>query len=212
MLNILCLKAGYVYGANYVNALHNACLRNITVPFKFHCITDDFMGCDSRINHIPLPGDLETWWGKIWMFKRNLFPDGSRMMFMDLDTLIIDNIDDVAEYDDQIASLRDFYYPKRVGPAIILWEAGDYAASIWEEWVRCGKPRDKMGDLWWINNLDQGHFAKNIDRLQDRYPGIVSYKADKCDKAPPPGARIVCFHGQPKPHNCGAPWVADAWR
>ena len=54
--------------------------------------------------------------------------------------------------------------------------------------------------------------STTLARLQDRYDGIVSYKADKCDKAPPEGARIVCFHGQPKPHNCGAPWVAAAWR
>lgn len=213
-ITFVCLKAGTAYGPEYVNILKDMVSRNLTegFPGKFVCITDDPAGLDEGVEVLPLPADLETWWGKLYMFKRGLFPDGTRCLFMDLDTIIIGNLDAIASYQGQFATLRDFLFPQQVGPAIIAWEAGDFAASIWDEWVACGKPKSGHGDLWWINNLDQGRFVKEIDILQDLFPGkFVSYKAG-CHPYPPRGTAVVCFHGQPKPHNCGAAWVQDVWR
>lgn len=213
-INIVCLKAGTAYGAEYVNILFDMVRRNLKggYPGAFHCITDNPEGLDPSIRVIPLPDDLETWWGKLYMFKRGLFEDGSRMLFMDLDTLVIGSLNELVKYDGQFATLRDFFHPQRVGPAIIAWKAGEFSASIWDEWKAAGKPRNPMGDLWWINELDQGRFIKKIDILQDVYPGMFcSFKAD-CKPYPPKGARIVCFHGQPKPSNCGAEWVENVWK
>lgn len=214
MLNVICLKAGKAYGPEYVNILFDMVRRNLTdgFPGQFWCITDDPAGLDDGIEVIPLPPDLETWWGKLYMFKRGLFRNGARCLFMDLDTLVVGNIDDIANYDGQFATLRDFYFPHQLGPAIIAWETGDFAASVWEEWVAQGKPRHAMGDLWWLNSLDQGRFAKEIDILQDLYPSkFVSYKVS-CKPYPPKGTNVVCFHGQPKPSNCGQSWVSGVWK
>ena len=213
-INIVCLKAGKAYGAEYVNILFDMVRRNLKAgyPGMFHCITDDPEGLAEGINVIPLPDDLETWYGKLYMFKRGLFPDGSRCLFFDLDTLILGDIEFLVKYDGQFATLRDFYYPQQVGPAIIAWEAGDFASSIWEEWESQGKPRHPMGDLWWLNNLDQGRFVKEIDILQDKFPGkFCSFKAD-CHPYPPKGTAVVCFHGQPRPDNCGEEWVSHTWK
>lgn len=213
MLNVICVRHGSAYGVEYVNRLHSMVKRHLTVPFRFIALTDDRHGLDDGIDFIRLPSTLEKWWGKLWMFKRGLFPDGSRCLFFDLDTVIVDNIDDIAGYNGQIATLRDFYYPNRLGPAIVAWRAGDLAAWIWDEWDCQGQPRDRMGDLWWLNNLDQGRFAKSVDILQNLYPDqIYSYKAHGLGKCYPDGASIVCFHGEPKPHNCGSAWVAEHWR
>lgn len=214
MLNIVCLKAGKAYGPEYVNILFDMVRRNLVAgyPGRFVCLTDDPTGLDAGIETIRLPGNIETWWGKLYMFKRGLFPDGERVIFMDLDTLIIGDLGPLAAYDGKFATLRDFYFPQQVGPAIIAWEAGEFAASIWEEWDAQGRPRDPGGDLWWINNLDQGRFAHRIDKLQDKLPGyFCSFKAD-CHPYPPKGARVVCFHGQPKPDNCATPWVEQVWK
>lgn len=213
-ITFVCLKAGDAYGPEYVNILFDMVRRNLRegTPGRFVCITDNPTGLHEAIETIPLPADLETWWGKLYMFKRGLFADGERCIFMDLDTLIIGSIDELVAYDGQFATLRDFYYPQQVGPAIIAWEAGEFAATIWNEWVTDGKPRNPMGDLWWINNLDQGRFAKEIDILQDKFPKMFcSYKAD-CHPYPPNGTKIVCFHGQPKPSNCGSEWVDNVWK
>lgn len=213
-VTFICLKAGTAYGPEYVNILRDMICRNLAegTQGRFVCITDDPTGLDEGVEVLPLPDDLETWWGKLYMFKRGLFPDGTRCLFMDLDTLFVGPLDDIIKYDGQFATLRDFYYPQQLGPAIIAWKAGDFAASIWEEWVAQGKPRHAMGDLWWLNNLDQGRFAKKIDILQDVFPGkFVSYKVS-CNPYPPKGTSVVCFHGQPKPSNCGQSWVDGIWK
>src|SRR5262249_6678812 len=45
---------------------------------------------------------------------------------------------------------------------------------------------------------------------QDIFPGdFVSYKLD-CQPFPPLLAKVVCFHGKPKPHEC-EDWVTDVW-
>lgn len=212
-ITFVCVKAGTAYGPEYVNILRDMVSRNLPegYPGRFVCLTDDPTGIEEGIEIIPLPEDLYTWWGKLYMFKRGLFKDGERLFFLDLDTVIIGALDDVVSYNGKFATLKDFYFPSQLGPAIILWEAGDFAGTIWDEWVSTGKERHLGGDLWWLNNLDQGRFSKNVDILQHLYPKqFVSYKAD-CHPYPPKGARVVCFHGQPKPHNCQDDWVKHAW-
>jgi glycosyltransferase involved in cell wall biosynthesis/uncharacterized Rossmann fold enzyme len=213
-VTFVCLKAGDAYGSEYVNILRDMIQRNMPAGtfFRFVCITDDIQGLADGTEVIPLPDDLETWWGKLYMFKRGLFRDGERLIFMDLDTVIIGGLHEIVSYKGQFATLRDFYHPQRLGPAIIAWEAGEFAASIWEEWVAQGKPRNPMGDLWWLNNLEQGRFPKKVDILQEQFPGkFVSFKAH-CDPYPPTGASVVCFHGQPKPENCATEWVSSVWK
>lgn len=213
-VTFLCLKAGSAYMPAYVNILFDMVRRNLPAgyPGRFVCLTDDPSGLDDGIETLPLPSDLETWWGKLYMFRRDLFKDGERVVFLDLDTLIVGDIQKLADYDGEFATLRDFYHPERLGPAVIAWRAGDFAASIWEEWESQGRPRHPMGDLWWLNNLDQGRFAHEIDVLQDKMPGVFcSFKAD-CHPYPPKSARVVCFHGQPKPDNCAEEWVSLVWR
>lgn len=214
-INFVCVQAqNYCErGAEYVNTLYDMVRRNLPngAQARFFCLTDDGKGLDSFINVIPLPADLEGWYGKLYLFKDGLFQDGSRVCYLDLDTLIVGNCRALINYTGEFATLRDFYHPQRLGPAVMLWRVGDFSASIWNEWVAEGKPRNEMGDLWWLNNLDQGRFAKNVDKLQDLYPGVfVSYKKD-CNPHAPHGAKVVCFHGVPRPHEVQG-WVADVWK
>ena len=213
-VHFVCLKAGPMYGPEYVNILYDMVRRNLVAgyPGAFHCITDDPTGLHPDIKVIPLPEDLERWWGKLYMFKRGLFPDGTRCIFMDLDTAIVGNLGNLAEYDGQFATLKDFAGNGWLGPAVILWEAGEFAGQIWGEWVAEGKPRHPRGDQWWLTNLNQGRFPKEIDILQDLYPGqFVSFKMH-CDPMFPKGARVVCFHGNPRPHEAQVEWVEKCWK
>ena len=211
-----CVQVGNYEGrgAEYVNKLYDMVRRNLTdgYPGRFVCVTDDEEGMDEGIEVIPAPEGVSGWWVKLFLFKRGLFADGEQVVFMDLDTVIVGNLDEIAGYSGKFATLRDFYHPQQVGPAIIAWTAGEYTATIWDEWVSCGKPTTGHGDLWWINQLDQGHFAHNCDKLQDLFPGsFVSYKVH-CGKYPPKGAKVVCFHGQPRPHDAPDAWVQDTWK
>lgn len=201
-------------GAEYVNNLFDMVKRNLSAgyPGRFVCITDDPTGLHRDIEVIQAPSDIHGWWVKLWMFKRGLFAEGERLIFMDLDTLVIGELDSLAGYSGKFATLRDFYNPELLGPAIVCWTACEDVAAIYDEWAAAGHPTAGHGDQWWLCRMDQGRFARNCDKLQDLYPGMfVSFKAD-CRPYPPKAAKVVCFHGQPRPHNCPEKWVADVWK
>lgn len=213
-VTFVCLNAGNYCGrgAEYVNNLADMVKRNMPygVRWRFVCLTDDPTGLNDGIDVLPLPPDLKGWWGKLYLFKRGLFEDGTRMVFFDLDTLILNSLEKIIQYQGDMAILRDFYQPNRGAPGVILWKAGCHTC-IWDEWEAEGRPENQLGDLGWIEGLDQGRFTKKLDRLQDLFPeSFVSFKAH-CHPYPPKGAAVVCFHGLPRPHQCDG-WVQKIWK
>ena len=55
MLNILCMKWGSAYSADYVNILHRASRAHMERGFRFICLTDDPIGLDDGIEVFPVP-------------------------------------------------------------------------------------------------------------------------------------------------------------
>lgn len=213
-VTFVCLNSGNYLGrgAEYVNVLFDMVRRNLSpnIQAKFACLTDDAEGLDSYIKVMKLPVDITGWWGKLYLFKDGLFPKNERVIYLDLDTLITGPLEKIAAYDGDMAMLRDFYSVNRVGPGVMLWRAG-VGSEIWNEWEERGRPTNYMGDLWWINSLNDGEFAKKIDLLQDLFEDrFVSYKLHAI-QGPPRNASVVCFHGLPRPHEVEG-WVANVWK
>lgn len=211
MATVVCLNLGNYLGrgAEYVNKLYQMVELNTTVPHEFVCVTDDPTGLDEGIKHIHISPELKGWWGKLYLFKKGLFPEGERMVFFDLDTLILKNIDELLEYQGEMAGLRDFYVSTRWATGVVLWESGKYS-HIWDEWNAERKTDLELGDMEFINNLDQGRFVKHLPRLQDLFHyKFHSYKAD-CHPLPPMMTSVLCFHGKPRPHEVGG-WVKKVW-
>jgi hypothetical protein len=94
MNHVVCVKWGNKYISKYANVLNNMVKRHTTVPYQFHCLTDDPTGLDPDINVIRLPKDpwIKSWWSKLWMFAPEM-PVKGNILFFDLDVVIFDNID-----------------------------------------------------------------------------------------------------------------------
>ena len=110
MNHIVCVKWGNKYISQYANILYNMVKRHTTVPFEFHCITDDIKGLDPHIKTIKLPNDpwIKTWWSKLWMFGSH-FPLKGNILFFDLDVIVFKNIDELFNYNpDKFMIIRDF--------------------------------------------------------------------------------------------------------
>jgi glycosyltransferase involved in cell wall biosynthesis len=192
-------------GVEYVNVLHDMIERNMVpgVPWRFVCFTDDPAGVNAECR--PLP-DLDGWHNKIYLFKPGLFEPGERIAFFDLDTLIMGSLDEVVGYRGKFATLRDFWRPDGLGPAVILWESGAHP-EIWTEYEKAGYPKLERGDQEWLESLNL-----QSDILQDIFPGkFLSYKTH-CNPYPAQDAAVVCFHGYPRPHECTQKWVQDTWK
>ena len=203
---IACVKHGRkLYTAEYVNNLAAMVRRNVTKSYRFICLTEDAAGINPEIECQPLSGQAYGWWCKLELFKAGQFPNGERVLYFDLDTLILANIDDLAAYDGSFAGLGCARSNRLFSSGVMAWEAGR-CDRFWTDWLKAGSPILGSGDDEWIDRQ-----CPEARRLQRFIPGIYSYKFHKCAKGPPPDARIVFFTRQPKPHNCGVQWVADVW-
>lgn len=231
MINIVCLKWGDKYKADYVNKLYASIDRNTTVPFKFHCFTDDKSGLNSNIVAHPLPYDhLQSWWNKLYLFSNEIsIPLNEKIFYVDLDTLITDNIDDILSIEaNKIVVLKDFLHgiartAGTMGSGLMKWTHGQYA-HVWARFIRDPEAAIKQvephGDQHWIDLCvpDRVYWQ---EVLPER---VVSFKVH-CLSGLPAKAAIVCYHGRPSiPESATIneriwkfevtpqPWVLDYWR
>lgn len=210
MLNIICLNAGNYLGkgAEYVNILADMVARNISdkTVYKFICFTDTPQGIDQEVDIRPLPVEgLDGWWNKLSLFKYALFPDGDRILYLDLDTVITSGLDEIIKYEGEFAILRDFMRQEGCQSSVMAWKAGDHP-NIWDRWLVAGMPKTEYGDQIWIEKIVEP------DYLQDLYPDcFVSYKLSAI-KEPPKNSKMVIFHGHPRPDEIIDGWVPKVWR
>lgn len=233
MINIVCLKWGAKYGPEYVNRLYAGIKRHTTKNFKFWCFTEDPEGIHEDIAIVPLAyaDQFDSWWNKIYLFS-NLIPvaPGEQIFYVDLDTLIVNNIDDLlVEVSNKIIVLRDFYHgiaktAGTVGSGLMTWRHGQYI-KIWNEFIK--DPNEAIrkcrphGDQKWVELMLNGEW----DFWQDLWPNrVVSFKVH-CREGLPDSAHIVCYHGRPSiPESATEqvndwrwkidpqPWVLDHWK
>ena len=57
MNHVVCVKWGNKYVPQYVNVLASMVKRHTTVPYQFHCITEDATGLDPTVNVVQLPNN-----------------------------------------------------------------------------------------------------------------------------------------------------------
>lgn len=193
-------------GADYVNILFNGIARNLSEKHRYICFTDNADGINKEIEIRPLTGDLNGWWNKIYLFKDDVFPINERIIYIDLDTVIVGALDDIIKYDGEFSMLRDFFNPETYQSAVMSWRSG-FQNNIWQSFVDARYPDVAGGDQVWIRN----HVEK-IDTLQELYPhSFVSYKTH-CKEIFPKNSKIVCFHGKPRPHEVDNGWVPYVWK
>lgn len=197
MYNIVCLKWGTKFQPEYVNRLFYGVRRNTTLPFTFHCFTEDSTGLDSNIVIHPLPyTNIQGWWQKLYLFSDEVNIDG-RILFLDLDTLIVGNIDHFISYDTGFVTLRDLWHrkPDDVGSAILSFRTSEHK-HIWESFIKdpvtAIRSLHPHGDQKWIQKEQPKR-----QYWQDIFPNhIVSFKSH-CRNGIPNNARIICYHGNP---------------
>jgi hypothetical protein len=167
---------------------------------NFECLTDvtSIPGVKCR----PLEWGYPGWWAKMELFSPQIPGD---FLFMDLDTVLVGPLDDILKVK-KLTLLRDFYRDGKKlkeglgGGLIYLPEAE--RARVWEFWRT--NPAMNMriyarGDQHLFERL----YLNTAQRWQDVVPGqVVSWKVH-CTAGVPPEARVICFHGKPRPWEVG---------
>ena len=231
MNHIVCVKWGNKYISQYANVLYNMVKRNTTVPYEFHCITDDPKGLDPHIKTIKLPNDpwIKSWWSKLWMFSKD-FPLQGNILFFDLDVIVFKNIDELFNYNpDKFMIIRDFNRCrvkdwKQSNSSVMRWKPGTMN-YLWNDFAN--NPSQVMqqnhGDQDWI--MKRGH--QDINHWPDEWIRsykweMVGFKNTKIRKGVKhifqhparitENNKVAVFHGEPKPFNCGDDFVVENWK
>lgn len=201
MITVACvLKSGGDFNAEYVERLRDGAAKNLK-GHRFLCLSDVDVPCE----RMPLRHDWPRWWSKMELFRPDL--DGGDFLYFDLDTLIVGDLSEIARARD-LTMLSDFFDSKRLASGVMYLPWFD-RADVWRKWIK--DPERHMRDF---RGHGDGGFIGSVkgkaQRWQDDVPGqIVSYKAhvrapqhpiEKGNGKIPKGARVVCFHGKPRPH------------
>lgn len=196
MLTVCCVKWGKKYPVEYVTKLEAMVKRNLSVAHEFVCFTDDpgSVKCKAR----KLPPGLDGWWNKIYLFKRGLFE--GRVLFLDLDVVITGSLDELVSVQSRFCTISDWHLPGYNSSVFVMDK--DSHPEIWDDF-------DKT--VMDVFNGDQDWITEKI-RNAAVFPSqwCVSYRSHAVPGIPK-GAKVVVFHGYPKPKDCPSEWIKEHW-
>jgi len=230
--NILVLKHGQKYSADYVNKMYNMVSANLEYDFNFYCITEDPDHLNPKINVILLPTVAVTgWWYKPYIFSADLPIEGT-ILYLDLDLVVTNSLNRLFDfYPSEYCIIRDFTRSMRpnwekYNSSVVRFEKGqlDY---VWQKFKKEHLliMRKFYGDQDYLWEATQGKAKVYPDawvrswkwevRKDKRFkPGQPRGQRELIDiehiKAPD-DCCIVAFHGDPNPHNCHDPYIVEKW-
>lgn len=245
---VLCMKWGTLYPADYVNVLYNAVRRNLTGEFRFLCLTDDPTEFLPGIEHRPIP-DLDLspgmkksgQWAKLALYLTDLYGFTGRALFTDLDMVICGSLDAMFERPEPFITtdMGTDWRPNPTGTGTVEPGTCLFAFNLGQEaqildnflankqaavdtyvieqaWVGAQASSMAYWPRGWVLSFKR-HLRQPIGMDLFRQP-----------KAPPPDAKVIAFHGEPRPIDLLRPgnrlwdrpphfghgqvrWMADYW-
>jgi hypothetical protein len=229
------MRWGDRYGPDYVNRLFAMVARNLTLPHRFVCLTDDAAGIRPEVECRSLPAieladaPPHSGWRKLSCLAPEL-DDLGEMLFLDLDLVVVANIDCLFAHPGAFCIIENWTQPGRgVGnSSVFRLRAGAYRDVL--ERFRAD-PAQIIGS--WPN--EQTYLSRAVGEIT-YWPAswCRSFKHDCLPARPlrpfkqariPAGARIIVFHGEPKPPEAArgvwrksrtgfrpVSWIDEYWR
>jgi hypothetical protein len=236
MATVLCMKWGRRYGPDYVNRLYGMLKRHLTVDHRLICVTDDGREIRPEVQCRPLPAltlspeGQRSPWRKLSCFAPELQDLEGPVLFLDLDVVIVANIDCLFAYPGEFCIIENWTQPGRgIGNSSVYRYRPGVHREVYERFR--ADPTAALRDY----PNSQTFLSRTVPELSfwpaswcrsfkhDCLPGRLLRRIKPA--AIPPGAKIIVFHGHPKPPDAArgvwpepgrrlrpAPWIAEHWR
>jgi hypothetical protein len=246
--NVVCMKWGNKFGPEYVNNLYHMVKRNLTLPFRFICMTEVPEGIEQGVEIRPLPEfeepprELSPYclnWRKLALFDEKVYDLQGKILFFDLDVVVVDNIDCFFSYSEKLAIIENWSQPNRLigQSSVFCFEVGKHTHLL-------DKYRYQMEEVLENNRTEQVYITRelglgNFDYFPDEWcksfkmhcmPGGILNSFLSPTKVPE-NVKVIVFHGNPNPPDAlagiwGKPvpwykkfyktvkpalWIADHW-
>ncbi len=237
MYNVICMKWGDAYNHHDVNVLYHMVGRNLSLPHRFVCFTDDATGLETGIEYFPLPEvrSPPEWireaWLKLGTMSRNLGDLEGTALFLDLDIVIVDKIDCFFEYPGEFCIIHNWTHPHRIvgNSSVYRFKVGAHPEILdrFDEDPEQVKRQYRNEQTFLSHQLG----AERLTYWPDAW--CISFKrhcmphwtlAPIAQAKLRKNAKIVVFHGNPKPAAAirgewkgrfkrmrKTPWIADYW-
>lgn len=215
---VLSMRWGPLYPPAYVNVLHSAVRRHVTGPVRFVCFTNETEGLDAGIEAHPIP-DLgfspRHWrhgaWPKLSVFLNDLYGLKGRALFIDLDSMIVGPLDPFFEAEGAFSAIgggKDWRRGGRpVNPPLLTGVFAFDLGSLAHIAERFRADPEAAFDRF---RLEQRFVEAHVGPWTPWPPDwVISFKRHLrrpllVDRLLPPrepdaDARIVAFHGDPRP-------------
>ena len=210
--NVICIKWGTKFGADYVNRLYKMVEKNLTLPHRFICFTDRPEGILEGVEIRPLPelndeGIPDKAWKKLGLFTDKLADLEGEALFLDLDIIIRDKIDCFFRKEGEIYIIKDWDFPNDIiGNSSVFKFNVKQHADIIENFYKEGldiRKRYKNEQAFLSHQMNDKGILKYWDK-----GWCVSFKRNCLQPFPlnfflepkdPVNAKILIFHGRPTP-------------
>lgn len=199
------------YTPKHVQWLAKQVKEHLTIPYRFVCLSDVNV---PNVKTFPLVNNWNGWWSKLELFRPGLFYD--KVFYLDLDTVIINNINHIVEYPHSFTTLKQISqarWENNMGSGVMCWNPNERKdlTNVYnifkqdsDKYIKEYITKDKWGDQRFI----QDHIEDYPEFFQTLFPNeFVSYKKDLNYNDPKPGNKIVVFHGNNKPEHYDKPWI-----
>jgi len=238
-VNIICMKWGDKFPPSYVNKLYAMVERNLSLPFRFVCFTEKAEGIRSEVEiqalpELNLPNNIpERGWRKLTVFAKDFGGLSGKTLFLDLDIVIVDTIDDFFTYSGDFLIVHDQHRPNRRegNSSVFRFEIGAYPEILEYFETHFEQIRHEV-------RHEQAYLSREMHKKGNMqfwpHSWVPSFKYQcapswitSWTKAPaiPQGAKIILFHGLPNPpeaiqgisgkwyrHIQPSPWIEKYWK
>lgn len=233
-IDCACVIHGNAYDWQYVDRLYSMLSRNLSWPVKLHVYTE-------ASRPVPQPyvkHDLEDWGitgpKKSWWYKMQLFNSrhhAGRLLYFDLDTVIVKNIDWIVSLGSKnFWTIKDFKWLWKttnwgINSSVMSWDTTRYH-WIWDKFRQENLTlliRKYPGDQDYISAIlgPTGYrfFDENLVKSWrwQCLDGGYDFKR-RAWKTPGAGTNIndetsiLVLHGKPKPHQIHDPVIVQHWQ
>ncbi len=238
-VNVICMKWGNKFPADYVNRLYGMVSRYLNRPFRFVCFTDDADNIRTEVEIQPLPelniprNMPERGWRKLTVFGKDFGGLSGATLFLDLDVVIVDNMDDFFTVDSDFLIAHDKKRANKMegNSSVFRFEAGQHPQilAFFEQHFHQIKEQVRHEQAYLSTEMRK---LGKLNFWNDEW--VPSFKYRCCPswikswfQAPsiPNNAKIILFHGFPCPpeaikgisgkwyrHIQPSPWIEDYWK
>ncbi len=216
---VICMKWGTLYSADYVNVLYRAVRDHLSLPHRFVCFTEDQRGIDPGVECYDLPDPhLDRaftrmgGWPKLTIYQEHLEGLQGRALFIDLDSVVCGDLGPMLTHPGEVVVIRewrrfaDYFRKWEVNGAtgVLAFDMGGPCDHFYQTWLE--GPEAHATEL-----RSEQRFVTKYARDMQFWPDdwVVSFKRHLMAKPvlnrfvpvrePGPEAKIVAFHGKPRP-------------